>query len=68
MTLAFLNIGTAEIFIILFLFVFLTVFVANYGRDTPLGYWGSVLLCFLTSPIVAFLILFLFKSINKPKA
>ncbi|RCH53690.1 hypothetical protein DJ568_15740 [Mucilaginibacter hurinus] len=68
MTIAFLNIGTAEMLIIFFLFVLLTVFVANYGRDTPLGYWGSVLLCLLTSPPVAFLILFLFKSLNKSKA
>ncbi len=29
--------------------------VGNYGKDTILGYWGSVLLAIFTTPLTAFI-------------
>lgn len=56
MTLAYMNLGTAEIILILVAFIFILV-IGNYGRHTALGYWGSVLLAILSTPVVAFIII-----------
>ena len=66
MILAFAGIGTFEIIVIL-LALFLTIAVGNYGRDTKLGYWGSVLLSIFSSPIVAAIIIYAIKPKKTPK-
>lgn len=65
MTLAFLNIGTPEI-IVLLLFIGLIFWaIGNYGRDTVLGFWGSILVALFTTPLVAFLIIFVLRNRNR---
>jgi hypothetical protein len=36
--------------------------IGKYGKDTQLGFWGSFLLCFLISPLIVFIILFVIKN------
>lgn len=67
MTLAFLNIGSTEFALIFIVLILIVIAVANYGKDTALGYWGSIALALLTSPIVA-LIVILFLKNKKPTA
>jgi len=40
------------------IYIYLTV--ANYGKNTSLGFGGSLLLAVFTSPVVAYFILLLF--------
>jgi hypothetical protein len=40
--------------------------VGNYGRDTVLGYWGTLLLAFLSTPIVALIIVAIIRSRTPP--
>jgi len=61
------TIGTSEILtiiiglLILSIIIYLYWAVANYGRNTSLGYYGSLFLAIITSPIIAyFIILFFF--------
>jgi len=61
MNLAFLNIGTIELVVIV-LAISLIIAVANYGRDTALGYWGSLALSLITSPVVAFIVILFLKK------
>lgn len=65
MTLAFLGLGAMEIVIILIV-LFLIIAVANYGRDTALGYWGTLILSLITSPVVGFIVVLILKN-SKPK-
>lgn len=53
-------IGTPEILLIIVAIIFV-IGIGNYGRDTQLGYTGSVLLAILTSPIIAFLVIYYLK-------
>ena len=62
MLLTFLNLGITEFILILSLILLLIVGVGNYGKNTALGYWGSVLLSILSSPIIAFIIISILKS------
>ena len=66
MNFPFMNLGMTElgIFSIILLII---VALGNYGRNTALGYWGSVLLAFLGSPLGAFLIITFLKFRNAPK-
>lgn len=61
------TIGTFEAIVVVFL-IALFCSVVNYGKDTVLGYSGSLLLAILTSPIVAFLIIHLVKGQKKHRA
>jgi len=63
MTLAFLNLSTIEVIAILTILLLVIVAVGRYGRDTILGYGGSVLLSLLTTPLVAFIVI----SFIKPR-
>jgi hypothetical protein len=58
----FVNVGTAEFTIILLIALALIVGIGNYGRNTALGYWGSVLLAIFSTPLVAFAVIFFLKS------
>lgn len=59
-------IGLSEIFVIVLgllvcsIVIYFYWAVANYGRNTSLGYGGSLLLAIFTSPIIAYFILLLF--------
>lgn len=61
MTLAFYGIGGGEAIIII-LALFFIILLGNYGRNTVFGYWGSVLLAIITTPLIAFAILAYVKS------
>jgi len=51
--------GFIEILFIL-VGIFILLAVANYGKNTSLGYFGSLLLAILTTPLIAFFIILLF--------
>lgn len=59
-------IGISEILIIILgllicsIVIYLYWAVASYGRNTSLGFGGSLLLAIFTSPIIAYFILLLF--------
>lgn len=61
MELAFLNIGSAEIILIIVAIIFIIV-IGRYGQDTVFGYWGSILLAIFTTPLIAFIILSILKA------
>jgi len=48
--------GTSEFFIVIVGLALLFA-VANYGRNTSLGLFGSLLLALITSPLIAFFII-----------
>ncbi|SER62769.1 hypothetical protein [Pedobacter rhizosphaerae] len=60
MTLAFINLGTPEILLILSLACISLIAVAAYGKNTILGFFGSLLLAIIITPIPAFVIIWLF--------
>ena len=62
MTLTFLNVGTPELTILLAGLLFLLIAVGNFGKDTPLGYWGSILLSVIATPVVGFFVVLLLRS------
>jgi len=64
MLLTFLNLGITEIILIISLFLLMIIAMGNYGKNTALGYWGSVLLSILSSPIVALIIISILKARN----
>jgi hypothetical protein len=66
MLLTFLNLGTTEI-VIFSLLLLIIIAIGNYGKNTALGYWGSVLLSVLSSPVVAFIIILILRA-RKSKA
>lgn len=51
--------GISEILIVL-LGILIFWAVANFGKNTSLGFWGSLLLAIFTTPIIAFLIILIF--------
>jgi len=56
MTLSFNGIGAAEILLIIFA-LSITILLANYGKNTVFGYWGSALLGICITPLLAFVLL-----------
>jgi hypothetical protein len=66
MTFAYLGIGVPEMIFIVMGVLFI-IAVGNYGRDTQLGYLGSVLLAIITSPIVAFIVIYYLKYREKTR-
>lgn len=50
------GLGILEIILIVVAFLFV-IALGNYGRNTALGYWGSILLALLSTPVVAFIII-----------
>lgn len=61
MTLAFLNLGFPEM-ILIGLGLLLIIAIGNYGRNTALGYTGSIILAVLSTPLVAFIIIAIIKG------
>jgi hypothetical protein len=56
MKLAFLNIGGAEIILVI-VAILLIVAIGRYGKESALGYWGSILLAIFTTPVIAFIVI-----------
>ena len=65
MKLAFLDLGSTEFILILLVLIVLIIAVGNYGKNTVLGYRGSVLLSLLASPLVAVIIIRIIKLRSK---
>ncbi len=61
MTLAFIEFGFIEIIFII-IWIAIIYAVGNYGRDTALGYWGSILLAIFTTPLIAFIVILVLKK------
>jgi hypothetical protein len=57
MALAFLNLGTSEVLLLSVIFLIIIFPIGYYGKNTQLGYWGSILLALLSTPVVAFIII-----------
>ncbi|WP_276360561.1 hypothetical protein [Daejeonella sp. H1SJ63] len=53
----FSNISGPEIFLLLMVLL-MTHIIAYYGRKTPLGYFGSVLVSVFASPLVGFALVY----------
>ncbi len=51
--------GVIEILVIL-IGIAILLAVANYGKNTTLGYFGSLLLAIFTTPLIAFFIILIF--------
>jgi len=54
MKLLFFNIGGQEIALIWIVVLIIFFGIGNYGKNTALGYWGSVILAMLATPLIAF--------------
>lgn len=63
MTLAFHNISGPEVILLLFA-LFLIIAIGHYGRKTPLGYEGSVLISLFASPLVGFAVVYYLRNRN----
>lgn len=61
MTFAFINLGTSGIILIIIILLAFALLIGNYGRNTALGYWGSVLLALFTGPLIAYVMLYIIK-------
>lgn len=58
------NFGLGEVVIVSLLLVFIFFIfegIGNYGNDTALGFWGSVLVAIIVSPLVALVLIFFLK-------
>jgi magnesium-transporting ATPase (P-type) len=70
MTLAYLNVSGTEIIFIISYFL-LIIWAGDYGRNTVLGYWGTIMIGLFASPLLAFAIVYILKSsssqlLNRP--
>lgn len=58
--------GDVIIIAIILITILLLHILADYGRKTALGYWGTLILSLFASPVVAFIVvLFLKRSPTK---
>jgi len=65
MKLAYLNIAIGAPGIILIILAILFIIaIGQYGKNTALGYWGSVLLSMFATPVVAFIVITILKVIK----
>lgn len=61
MRITFSNLQGPEIGLIAVILIFV-IALGNYGRNTALGYWGSILLTFLSTPLGAFIIIYILRA------
>jgi len=64
MTLAYLNISGPEV-ILIFSYFLLIIWVGHYGRQTALGYWGTIMIALFASPLLAFAIVYFLNNRSK---
>lgn len=60
MTLAFFDFGITGVLLIV-LDIILIIWVARLGKDTALGYFGTLLIAIFGSPILALLVILILK-------
>ena len=70
MTLAYLNVSGPDVIFIISYFL-LIIWAGDYGRNTVLGYWGTIMIGLFASPLLAFAIVYILKSsssqlLNRP--
>lgn len=58
MTLAYLTVSGFEVIFILSYFL-LIIWAGHYGRNTVLGYWGTIMIGLFASPLLAFAIVYI---------
>lgn len=58
------NISWPEISLIFLIFVLIFA-IGQYGRNTSLGYTGTVLVCLLATPLVGFALVYFLKANRK---
>lgn len=61
MTLAYINASGTEIIFIISYFL-LIIWAGDYGRNTVLGYWGTIMIGLFASPLLAFAIVYILRS------
>ncbi|HEY1061038.1 MAG TPA: hypothetical protein VGE44_05105 [Daejeonella sp.] len=61
MTLAYLNISGPEVILIILHFL-LIILTGHYGRNTVLGYWGTIMIGLFASPLLAFAIVYILNN------
>lgn len=61
MTLAYLNVSGTEIIFIISYFL-LIIWAGHYGRNTVLGYWGTIMIGLFASPVLAFAIVYILNN------
>ncbi|TSJ43787.1 hypothetical protein FO440_06255 [Mucilaginibacter corticis] len=61
MTLAFFDFGILEVLLIV-LDIILIIWVARLGKDTALGYFGTLLIAIFGSPLLALIIILILKT------
>lgn len=61
MILAFFNLGIVELVWVALAFV-LIIAMGNYGKHTALGYWGSILIALLGTPLIAFIVITILRN------
>ncbi len=58
MALAYLNVSGTEVIFIISYFL-LIIWAGHYGRNTVLGYWGTIMIGLFASPLLAFTIVYI---------
>ena len=61
MTLAYLNVSGTEVIFIISYFL-LIIWAGHYGRNTVLGYWGTIMIGLFASPVLAFAIVYILNN------
>jgi len=61
MTLAFFDLSILEVLLIV-LDIILIIWVARLGKDTALGYFGTLLIAIFGSPLLALVIILILKT------
>ena len=64
MTLAYLTASGQEIIFIISYFL-LIIWAGDYGRNTVLGYWGTIMIGLFASPLLAFAIVYILNNRSK---
>jgi hypothetical protein len=61
MTFAFIDFGAGELVYII-IYVLLVFAAGNYGRNTALGFLGSILLAIFFTPLIAFIVIVILRA------
>lgn len=64
MVVGFLSIDATSLIVVLAIYFLFVHLVGSYGRNTALGYWGSVLVAVFTTPVTAFVVITILRLVN----